>query len=116
MNTDHVKTAINGCPCGRFFANLGENQKVYLFDETIKDTLSNFIHHKTVIFDVKDSLRVNRKSQEPGIHNEKNAAYRNYLIYDKCSQFFAMFLSFQNQLSLLITDLKDKHYSKIAKS
>ena len=39
-NTDHIKRAINGFPWERSFANLDINDKVYLFNKTIKNILS----------------------------------------------------------------------------
>ena len=46
---------------------------------------------------------------------KKNAIYKNYLKNNKSNQSFATFRSFQSQLSSLITNLKNKYYSKVAK-
>ena len=54
MNTGHIKRAINGFPSERFFVKLDINDKVYLFDKTIKNILSNFIPHETITFDDRD--------------------------------------------------------------
>ena len=45
-----MKRAINGFPWERSFANLDINDKVYLFNKTIKNILSNFIPHETIAF------------------------------------------------------------------
>ena len=46
---------------------------------------------------------------------KKKAIYTNYLKNNKSNQSFATFQSFQSQLSSLIINLKNKHYSKLAK-
>ena len=45
-NTDHIKRAICGFLWERSFANLDRNGRVYLFDKTIENILSNFILHE----------------------------------------------------------------------
>ena len=55
-STDHIKRVVNEFPWERSFANLDINDKVYLFNETIKDILSNFIPHETTTFDDRPVL------------------------------------------------------------
>ena len=112
-NTDHMKRAINGFPWERSFANLDINDKVYLFNKTIKNILSNFIPHETITFDDRDPPWIN--SQVKHLINEKNAMYKNYLKNNKSNQSFETFQSFQSQLSSLIASLKNKYYSKVVK-
>ena len=112
-NTGHIKRAINGFPWERSFANLDINDKVYLFNKTIKNILSNFIPHETITFDDRDPPWIN--SQVKHLINEKNAMYKNYLKNNKSNQSFETFQSFQSQLSSLIASLKNKYYSKVAK-
>ena len=89
------------------------NDKVYLFNKTIKNILSNFIPHETITFDDRDLPWTN--SQVKHLINEKNAMYKNDLKNNKSNQSFKAFQSFQNQLSSLIVSLKYKYYSKVAK-
>ena len=112
-NTDHIKRAVNGFPWERSFANLDINDKVYLFNETIKDILSNFIPDETTTFDDRNPSWIN--SQVKHLINGKNATYKNYLKDNKSNQSFDMFQPFQSQLSSLIANLKNKYYSKAAK-
>ena len=112
-NTGHIKRAINGFPWERSFANLDINDKVYLFNKTIKNILSNFIPHETITFDDRDPPWIN--SQVKHLINEKNAMYKNYLKNNKSNQSFETFQSFQSQLSSLIASLKNKYYSKVVK-
>ena len=58
-NTDHIKRAINGFSWERSFANLYINDKVYLINKTIKNTLSNFMPHETITFDDRDPPWIN---------------------------------------------------------
>ena len=113
VNTDHIKRAINRDPWERSFANLDINEKVYLFNKTIRNILSNFIPHDTITFDDRDLSWIN--SQVKHLINEKNTIYKNYFKNKKSNQSFITFQSFQSQLSSLITNLKNKYYSKVAK-
>ena len=64
-----MERAINGFAWERSFANLDINDKVYLFNETIKNILSNFIAYKTITFDDGDPPWIN--SQVNHLSNEK---------------------------------------------
>ena len=68
-NTDHIKRVINGFPWEMSFANLDINEKVCLFNKTIKNILSNFIRHETILFDNRDPPWIN--SQVKHLTNEK---------------------------------------------
>ena len=89
------------------------NDKVYLFNKTIKNILSSFILHETITVDDRDLPWTN--SQVKHLINEKNAMYKNYLKNNKSNQSFKTFQSFPNQLSSLIVSLKYKYYSKVVK-
>ena len=112
-STDHIKRVVNEFPWERSFANLDINDKVYLFNETIKDILSNFIPHETTTFDDRDPSWIN--SHVKHLSNGKNGVYKNYLKNKKSNQSFNMFQPFQSQLRSLIANLKNKCYSKVAK-
>ena len=68
-NTDHIKRVINGFTQKRSFANLDMNDKVYFFNKTIKNILSNFIPHETITFDDRDPPWIN--SQVKHLINKK---------------------------------------------
>ena len=68
-NTDHIKRAINGFPWERSFANLNINDKVHLFNKTIRNILSNFIPHETITFDDRDPPWINNRVKH--LINEK---------------------------------------------
>ena len=93
-------------PWKRSFGNLDPNDKFYLFNKAIKNILSDFISHETITSDDRDPSWIN--SQNKHLINGKTATYKNYknkISKKKSSQYFAMFQSFQNQLSSLITTL-----------
>ena len=94
----HFKKAntINGFPWERSFTSLDINDKVYLFNKTIRNILLNFIPHGTITVDDRDLSWTN--SQVKHLINEKNTIYKNYLKNNKSNQSFAMFQYFQTQL------------------
>ena len=106
-------SSMDGFPSERSFANLDINDKVHLFNKTIRNILSNFIPHETIIFDDRDPPWINNRVKH--LINEKNAIYKNYLKNNKSNQSFATFQPFQSQLSSLITNLKNKYYSKVTR-
>ena len=93
-NTDHIKRVINGFPCERSFANLDINDKLHLFNKTIRNILSNFIPHETITFDDRGPPCINNRVKH--LINEKNAIYKNYLKNNKSNQSFATVQSFQS--------------------
>ena len=76
-------TVINGLflidqfPWDNRFSNLDVNQKVHLFNQTIKNILCNFIPYETVTCDDRDPLWIN--SEIKGLIQEKNIAKKCYL-------------------------------------
>ena len=74
-NTDYIKRTINGFPWERSFANLDINDKVHLFNKTIRNILSTFIPHETITFDDRDPPWINNRVKH--LINEKNAIYKN---------------------------------------
>ena len=74
-NTGHIKRAINGFLWERSIAYLNINDKVYLFNKTIKNILSNFIPHETIAFDDRDQPWIN--SQVKHLINEKKCYVQN---------------------------------------
>ena len=110
-NTDHIKRAISGFIWERSLANLDINGRVYLFDKTIENIVSNFILQESITFDDRDPPWIN--SQVRHLINEKNAIYKNYPKNNESNKSFETFQSFQSQLTSLIASLKNKYYSKV---
>ena len=53
-NADLIRRSIDQFPWDIRFAHIDVNQKVYLFNQTIKNILCNFIPHETVTCDDRD--------------------------------------------------------------
>ena len=50
-NVDHIRKAINEFAWEKSFANNSVNEKVNMFNTTIKNILSNYIPHETITFE-----------------------------------------------------------------
>ena len=75
-NTEVIRRAINEFNWQRAFLNTNINEKVYIFNSTILNILSNFIPHEFVACDDKDPPCFNKKIK--AIIQEKNVAFKNY--------------------------------------
>ena len=53
-NVENIRKAISEFPWERRFANSDVNEKVYLFNKTIKNIVSNYIPHETIICNDRD--------------------------------------------------------------
>ena len=85
-NIDDIKRAINGFPWEGSFANVDINDKVHLFNKTIRNILSNFIPHETITFGDRYPPWINNRVKH--LINEKNAIYKHYLKNNKSNQSF----------------------------
>ena len=81
---------------------------VSLFNRTIKNILSNYIPHETIICDDKDPPWFNNNIKQ--LIQEKNNTYKSHILSDKNLQIFERVKSFQNQLKCSIEGNK-KNYS-----
>ena len=54
-----IKRAIGQLPWGKSFRNLRTNEMVYLYNETIKNILSDYIPHETITCDDRDPPWIN---------------------------------------------------------
>ena len=87
------------------------NQKVHLFNQTIKNILCNFIPHETVTYNDRDPLWINSKIK--GLIQEKNIAKKCYFENNKDIQLFRRFQCMQNLLTATIEKSKEQFYSRI---
>ena len=63
-NTEVIRRAINEFNWQMAFLNTNINEKVYIFNSTILNILSNFIPHEFVACDDKDPPWFNKKIKE----------------------------------------------------
>ena len=67
-----------------------------IFNKTIKNILSNYIPHKTIICDDKDPPWFNKNIKQ--LIQEKNNTCKSYILSDKNPQIFEKVKCLQNQL------------------
>ena len=75
-NIEFIRRAIDEFNWTRAVSNMSVNEKVNIFNYTIFNILSNFIPHKILAYDDKDSPWFNKKLK--GIIQEKNNAFKTY--------------------------------------
>ena len=49
VNVDHIRRSVDEFLWERCLANTSVNSKVHIFNKTIKNIMSNYIPHKTII-------------------------------------------------------------------
>ena len=86
---------------------------VYLFNRTIKNTLSNYIPHEIIICDDRDPPWITNRVKK--LINEKNDTFQWYLHSNKDPKLFSNVEYLQNELKSLIEANKEKYYSRISK-
>ena len=88
------------------------NQKVYLFNQTIKNILCNFIPHETVTCDDRDPPWITSKIK--GLIQKKNFAKKCYFQNNKDIQLFRRFQNIQWLLTATIEQSKERSYTRIS--
>ena len=97
----------------KLFRNLNINKTVSLFNRTIKDIPSNYIPHETIFCDDRDPPWINSNMKQ--LTQDKNNAYKGYILGYKNPQIFDRVKSLQNQLKCLIEVNKEKYYLRKSK-
>ena len=85
-NVDHIRLSKGALSWERCFANTGVNNKVYMFNKTIKNITSNYIPHETIICDDRDPPWINKDIKQ--LILDKNHVYKSYIGNDKSLTFF----------------------------
>ena len=110
-NAGIICRSIDQFPWDNKFSNLDVNQKVHLFNHTIKNILCNFTPHDTVTCDDRDPPWLNSKIK--GLIQERNIAKKSYFQNNKEIQLFRRFQCIQNLLTTTIEKSKEQfgsHY------
>ena len=63
-NVDHIRKTINEFACYRSLANNSVNEKVNIYNTVIKNILSNYIPHDTIMCDDRDSPWINKNIKQ----------------------------------------------------
>ena len=92
-NVYQIRKAISEFPWERKFENNSVNDKVNIFNATIKIILSNYIPHETITCDDRDPPWINKNINQ--LILEKNQAYKSYLRNNKSLQFLNHFSFFK---------------------
>ena len=111
-NVDHIRRSIDEFSWERCFANISVNNKVHMFNKTIKNIMSNYIPHETIICDDRDPPWINKDIKQ--LILDKNHAYKSYIRNDKSLQFFNQFQFLQTKLSSLIEESKNQYYTRLS--
>ena len=104
--------AINQFPWAVYFTNINVNEKVNLFNKTIKNIIRNYIPHETIACDDRDPPWIHKDIKE--LIHEKNQAcsYRQ----NKNSIFSVyQFELLQSKLNSLMEKSKSNYYARLSK-
>ena len=71
-NADHIRSSIDEFSWKRCFANTSVNNKVHMFNKTIKSIMSNYIHHETIICNDRDPPWINKDTKQLNIKQISN--------------------------------------------
>ena len=82
-----IKNVITDFSWEKAFENLSVDEKVSLFNKTIKNILSNYVPHETTTIDDRDPPWFNKNVVKPLI-DEKNKTWGFYIQSNKNDSFF----------------------------
>ena len=99
-NTNAIKNAISELFGERAFENRSIDEKVSIFNKTIKNILSNYIPHETITIDDRDPPWINKTVKT--LIEKKSKAYQ---LYKQNKQNIALFEKFQS-LQIQLNDKK----------
>ena len=108
----HIRRLIDEFSWERCFANTSVNNKVHMFNKTIKNIMSNYIPHETIICDDRDPPWINKDIKQ--LIFDKNHAYKSYISKDKSLYFLNQFQFLQTKLSSLIEESKNQYYTRLS--
>ena len=75
-NIENIRKAIDQYPWAMRFTNIDVNEKVNLFNKTIKNRILNYSPHETITCDYRDPPWINKDFRE--LIHDKNQAYKSY--------------------------------------
>ena len=110
-NVDLIRRSINEFDWDRAFANKHVHEKVFIFNKTVLNVLSNFIPHEVVVCDDKDPPWFNGKIKL--LINEKLRTYNAYHKNIENNQLCKNLSSLQQRLHDLIDDSKQKYFLRL---
>ena len=106
-----MRRSINEFDWDRASANKHVDEKVFIFNNTVLNVLSNFIPHEIIVCDDKDPPWFNRKVKL--LINEKLRTYNAYRKNIGNSQLRKNLSSLQQRWRDLIDDSKQKYFLRL---
>ena len=79
-NVDQIQRATEQFSWENSFRNLNISEMLSLFNQTIKNILSNYIPHEAITCDEKDPPWFSKNIKH--LIQEKNNTYKNYILSD----------------------------------
>ena len=113
-NADHIRKSIDEFSRERYFGNTSVNNKVHMFNKTVKNIMSNHIPHKTIICNDRDPPWTNKDFKQ--LILDQNHAYKSSICNDKSLQFFNQLQFYQTKLNPLIEESKNQYYTCLSKT
>ena len=111
-NDDLIRRAINQFNWKRAFENKNVDEKVFTFNKTALNILSNFIPHELIVCDGKDPPWFNTKIKS--LIHEKIKTYKVFRINIENNRQIEKTKSLQNRLKWMIDDSKHNCYSRLS--
>ena len=103
---------VDSIPWDVRFAHIDVNQKVFLFNQTIKKILCNFIPHETVTCNDRDPPWIT--STIKGLIQKKNFTKKCYFQNNEDIQLFRRYQNIQKLLTATIEKFKEQYYTRIS--
>ena len=110
--SENIRKATSEFPWGRRFTNIDVGEKVYLFNKTIKNIVSNYIPHEKIVSNDRDPPWINKNVKK--LTNDKNHAYKSYRQNENNSPTFQIFQFLQSKLNYLIEESKHKYHARLS--
>ena len=99
-NTELIKGAIDQFDWLRALSNVNVDEKVYIFTETLLNTIQNIIPHETIVCDDRDPPWINKEIKKLMI--EKNLVFKSYCCSNRNMFLIEIFKALQYQLHIYI--------------
>ena len=97
---------------GMRFTYINVNEKVNLFNKTIKNIIRNYIPHETIICDDRDPPWINKDIKE--LIHDINQACKSYRQNKNNIFFVHQFELLQSKLNSLIKKSKSNYYARLS--
>ena len=114
-NIENIRKTIDQFPWAMRFTNIDVNEKVNLFNKTIKNIVRTKLDsHETTTCDDRDPPWINKDIKE--LIHDKNQAYKSYRQNKNNIFFVHQFELLQSKLNSLIEKSKSNYYARLSKS